>query len=87
MPFLRERRRLLARCKTGCWVSCAATSGGFGRYKADKEASGGGFTMDERRSHWSAMLGNEDRGALPEAGAADPREIAQQLAAESGRCP
>lgn len=82
----RERRRLLARRQDRLLGEMRGNPRRFwAGYKADKEASGGGFTMEELRAHWSALLGGEDRGALPEAGAADPRELAQQLAAESGR--
>ena len=41
--------------------------------------------MAELTTHWSALLGGEDRGALPDAGADSPRQLAEQLTAESGR--
>lgn len=82
----RERQRLLARRQDRLLGELRGNPRRFwAGYKAGEEASGGGFTMEELRAHWGALLGGAARGALPEAGAASPRELAQRLAAESGR--
>ena len=66
----RELRRLRARRQDRLLGELRGNPRRFwSGYKADKQAPVGGFTMAELTTHWSALLGGEDRGALPDAGA------------------